>query len=61
MHFSNISVDPDTPDANLMPSRVDDYDDQRRVLNFTVDNVRIGNRAFDPERDIIRSRTDRQY
>ena len=61
VHFSNISVDPDTPDANLMPSRVDDYDDQRRVLNFTVDNVHIGNRAFDLERDIVRSRTDRQY
>jgi len=55
IHFSHITVDPDTPDAHLMPSRVDDYDAKRRVHRFTVTDVMIGNRAFQPERDIIRS------
>ncbi len=38
-----------------MPSRVDDYDENRRVHHFTVNQVSIGNRAFDPVRDIVRS------
>ena len=55
IHFSHITVDADTPEENLMPSRVDDYDENRRVHHFTVNQVSIGNRAFDPVRDILRS------
>ena len=40
-----------------MPSRVDDYDPARRVRNFTIGDVRIGSRHFDPERDIVRTMT----
>ncbi len=60
IHFDHITVDADTPDENLMPSRVDDWDKDHRVHNFTVGNVRIGNRTFDPKRDIIRSTANKE-
>ncbi|MCR4604006.1 MAG: glycoside hydrolase [Prevotella sp.] len=55
IHFDHITVDPDTPDENLMPSRVEDYDEQHRVLRYTLGDIRIGSRPFSPERDIVRS------
>lgn len=53
IHFSHIYVDEDTPDSHLMPSRVDDYDDRHRVHRYEIDDIRIGSRRFDPQRDII--------
>ena len=53
IHFDHIYVDADTPDDHLMPSRVDDYDDRHRVHNYHIGDIRIGQRSFDPERDII--------
>ena len=53
IHFSHIYVDEDTPDSHLMPSRVDDYDDRHRVHRYEIDDIRIGGRRFDPQRDII--------
>ena len=53
IHFSHIYVDEDTPDSHLMPSRVDDYDDRHRVHHYEIDDIRIGDRRFDPQRDII--------
>ena len=55
VHFSHITVDADTPDEHLMPSRVDDYDERHRVHNFTVSDVHLANRPFDLQRDIVRS------
>ena len=54
IHFSHITVDADTPDEHLRPSRVDDYDATHRVLNYTVQDVHIGQRRFDARRDIVR-------
>ena len=56
VHFRHIKVDDDTPDSNLMPSRVDDYDDSHRVHRFSVDDVHIGSRPFDLERDVVRGK-----
>lgn len=53
IHFNHIYVDEDTPDSHLMPSRVDDYDDRHRVHHYEIDDIRIGDRRFDPQRDII--------
>ncbi|MCR4994394.1 MAG: glycoside hydrolase [Bacteroidales bacterium] len=58
VHFDHITVDADTPDEHLMPSRVDDYDETHQVKRFTVGDVRIGQRKFDFERDIVHGRTD---
>lgn len=54
VHFSHITVDADTPEENLMPCRVEDYDAQHRVLGYTVSDVFIGKRPFDMQRDILR-------
>ena len=51
IHFSNITVDTDTPE--LMPSRVEHYDRQRRVGRYTLSNIQLGLRPFRPERDIV--------
>ena len=59
IHFRHITVDPDTPDAHLMPSRVDDWDKDHRVHHFSVDDVLIGTRPFDFERDIVRSQANK--
>jgi len=53
IHFDHITVDPDTPEENLMPSRVEDYDEQHRVLRYNIGDIRIGSRRFNPEKDII--------
>ncbi|MCR5180816.1 MAG: glycoside hydrolase [Bacteroidaceae bacterium] len=54
IHFDHITVDADTPEQNLMPSRVEDYDADHRVHRYTLGDIRIGNRPFDPARDIVR-------
>ena len=50
--FDHITVDADTPDSVLMPSRVTDYG-EFKVGKYTIGDIRIGKRKFDPVRDII--------
>ncbi len=50
IHFNHITVDTDMP--QLMPSRVEHYDRHRRVGRYTVTNVWMGTRPFDPETDV---------
>ncbi|MCR5820674.1 MAG: glycoside hydrolase [Bacteroidaceae bacterium] len=57
IHFSYITVDADTPEKNLNPSRIVDYDDLRRVNKVTINNVFIGPRTFDKKKDIIHRKT----
>lgn len=55
--FKNIFIDEDTPEENMMPCRVTDFDDNRKIGYFQVENVWIGKRRFDNQRDIIRSQS----
>lgn len=59
VHFSHIRVDADTPP--LMPSRVEDYDQEHRVGHYTVSDVWFGNRPFDAQTDVVRPQSTRDY
>ena len=52
VRFDHITVDADTPDSVLMPSRVVDYG-EFKVGKYVIGDIRIGKRPFDPARDII--------
>ena len=56
VYFDNITVDPDTPDSCLKPSRVVDYGNYH-VGSYTIGDIKIHNRKFNPYTDIIREQT----
>jgi hypothetical protein len=57
IRFSNITVSNDCA-ANMLPSRIEDYDAGHGVSDYSFSNVRIGKRRFDPKRDVERNRKD---
>lgn len=51
IRFSNITVSNDCA-ANMLPSRIEDYDAGHGVSDYSFSNVRIGKRRFNVKKDI---------
>ena len=58
--FDHITVDPDTPDSCLMPSRVVDYG-KYHVGRYTIGDIKIHDRQFDPAHDIVKEKPNTDY
>ena len=55
VRFRNISVT--APEGNINPSLIIDYDKQRSVGGYTLENVTVNGRPFRPETDVVRTMT----
>lgn len=55
VRFRNISVT--APEGNINPNLIIDYDKQRSVGGYTLENVTVNGRPFRPETDVVRTMT----
>ena len=53
--FTDITIDGESA-KNILPSRIEDYDDAHSMGSYTIKNVKVGNRKFDTENDIVRNK-----
>ena len=53
--FTDITIDGASA-KNILPSRIEDYDDAHSTGSYTIKNVKVGNLKFDTENDIVRNK-----